>query len=293
LAHETLEVKVEMAKFSEGRIELKPDDREKFRWDLQGDDRAEERAAGETPPAPGPATSPDESSGLARSPVVATDANLTESELQELESLIGLNRTLSPEEEFVNLTAEIVFLEEDFHNSAGTLDVLLDFHLDQIRQGHFPVAAYIIRKVQELRTYLGSGTPQKTALLESFLKKLTGPKTLEALETLLGMKASVDWTALLDFFRMLGPMTLQTAGGLFEKQTNQDVRAQILAFIQESGGHDPGLIISLANDTRPALSLEVIGILSRMPGQKGVLHLSAFLMFKNRDMSWIRMDRFV
>jgi len=283
LAHETLEVKVDMAKFSEGRIELKPEDREKFRWDLQGDDRAEGRAAGETPPAPEPATSPDGSSGLSRSPAASMDANLTESELQELESLVRVNRTLSPEEEFVNLTAEIVFLEEDFHICAGTLDVLLEFHFDQIRQGHFPVATYIIRKVQELRTHLGPGAPQKTALLESCLKKLTGPKTLEALETLLGMKASVDWTALLDFFRMLGPMTLQTAGGLFERQTNQDVRAQILAFIQESGGHDPGLIISLANDARPDLSLEVIGILSRMPGQKGILHLSAFLMFKNRD----------
>jgi hypothetical protein len=284
LAHETLEVKVDLAKFSAGRIELKPGDREKFHWDLQGDEHAEERTAGEgTPKTAEPVAAPDESSGLAKSPAASMDANLTENELQELESLVRANRTLSPEEEFVNLTAEIVFLEEDFHICAESLNVLLEFHLGQIRQGHFPVAAYIIRKVQELRTHLGSGAPQKTALLESCLKKLTGPKTLEALETLLGMKASVDWTALLDFFKMLGPMTLQTAGGLFEKQTNQDVRAQILAFIQESGGHDPGLIISLANDTRPALSLEVIGILSHMPGQKGVLHLSAFLMFKNRD----------
>jgi HEAT repeat protein len=283
LAHETLEVKVDLAKFSEGRIELKPEDREKFRWDLQGDDRAEGRAAGETPPAPEPATSPDESSGLARSPAAAMDASLTEGELQELESLVRVNRTISPEEEFVNLTAEVVFLEGDLRICAESLGVLLEFHLDQIRKGHFHIATYIIRKVQELAPHLGSGAPQKSALLESCLKKLTGPKTLEALETLLVMKASIDWTALLDFFKMLGPMTLPTASGLFERQTNQDVRTQILAFIQETGGHDPGLIISLANDTRPALSLEIIGILSRMPGQKGILHLSAFLMFKNRD----------
>jgi len=284
LAHETLEVKVDLAKFSEGRIELKSEDRDKFQWDLRGDEHAEERTAGGgTPKTAEPVAAPDESSGLAKSPVASMDASLTEKELQELESLVRANRTLSPEEEFVNLTAEIVFLEENLQICAGSLDVLLEFHLDAIRQGNFPVATYIIRKVQELKTHLGSGAPQKTARLESCLKKLIGPKTLEALETLLGMKASVDWPALLDFFKMLGPMTLQTAAGLFERQTNQDVRDQLLAFIQETGGHDPGLIVSLANDTRPALSLEVIGILSRLPGQKGVLHLSAFLMFKSRD----------
>ena len=283
LAHETLEVKVDLAKFSDGRIELKPGDREKFHWDLQGDERAEERAAGETPRAPEPVTSPDESSGLAKSPAAAMDANLTEKEVQELESMVRANRILWPEEEFINLTAEVVFLETDLRICAASLDVLFEFHLDQIGQGHFPVATSTIRKVQELKTHLGAGAPQKTVLLESCLKKLTGPKTLEALDTLLGMKAPVDWTALLGFFRMLGPITLQTAAGLFERQPNQDDRAQILAFIEETGGHDPGLLISLANDIRPALSLEIIGILSKMPGQKGISHLSAFLMFKSRD----------
>lgn len=283
LAHETLEVKVDLAKFSEGRIELKPEDRKKFHWDLQDDDRAEERAATETQPPSEPMTSPDGSSGLAQGPDASMGPNLTEKELHELETLVMLNRTVSPEEEFVNLTAEIVFLEGDLQICAESLDVLLEFHLDEVRQGHFPVATYIIRKVQELGTYVGSGSPQKTALLEACLKKLIGPKPLEALEILLGMKASVDWTALLDFFKMLGPMTLPTAAGLFERQTHQDVRAQILAFIQEMGGNDPGLIVSLANDIRPDLSLEVIGILSRMPDHKGVSQLSAFLMFKNRD----------
>jgi hypothetical protein len=283
LAHETLEVKVDLAKFSEGRIELKPEDREKFHWDLQSDDRTGEPAAGETPSAPGPVTSPDESSGLTKSPAASTDPNLTENDLRDLESMVRTNRSISPEEEFVNLTAEVVFLEGDIQICAESLNVLLEFHLDEIRKGHFPVATYIIQKAHELGTYLVAGTPQKAVLLEACLKKLTGPKTLEALENLLGMKGPVDWTALLAFFKMLGPMTLPAAAGLFEGQTNPDIRAQILAFIQETGGHDPGLIVSLANDARPALSLEIIGMLSRMPGHKGILHLSAFLMFKNRD----------
>jgi hypothetical protein len=282
LAHETLEVKVDLAKFSEGRIELKPEDREKFHWGLQGDEHPEERAAGQTQALPEPATSPDESAGLGKSPAASAEPNLTEAEVQELESMIRANRILWPEDEFINLTSEVVFLETDLKICAASLDVLFEFHLDQIRQGHFPVATSVIQRVNELKSHLGTVAPQKTVLLDSCLKKLTGPKTLEAIESLLGMKGSVDWTALLGFFRKLGTMTLPTAAGLFEAQSNQDVRTQILAFIEETGGHDASLIVSLANDARPTLSLEIIGILVRLPGQKGVPHLSAFLMFKSR-----------
>ena len=48
-------------------------------------------------------------------------------------------------------------------------------------------------------------------------------------------------------------------------------------------GEDPNLIVSLANDARPALSMEIIGLLVRMPGNKGVNNLLTFVMFKNRD----------
>jgi HEAT repeat protein len=280
LAHETLEVKVDLAKFSQGRIDLKPEDMEKFRWGPGIEEHPEDHVAGE---AQAPTTSPDGSAGLDRSAAASTEPNLSETELQELESMVRANRVLWPEDEFINLTAEVVFLEKDLQICVASLDVLSDFQLDQIRQGHFPVATSAIQKILELKSYLATDAPEKTALLDACLRKLTGPKALEAVESLLGMRGQVDWTALIGFFKMLGPSTLATAAGLFEAQTNYDVRAQILNFIVETGGHDPLLIVSLANDSRPALSLEIIGLLTRMPGQKGVSSLSAFLMFKNRD----------
>ncbi len=283
LAHETLEVKVDLAKFSQGRIDLKPEDKEKFRWGPGIDDHPEDHVAGEASEQPPPAASPDGSAGLDRSAAASAEPNLSEGELQELETMVRANRVLWPEDEFINLTAEVVFLEKDIRICAASLDVLAEFQLDQIRKGQFPVATSVIRKVRELKSYLGTGAPEKAVLLDACLKKLTGPKALEAVESLLGMRGQVDWTALIGFFRMLGPSTLPTAAGLYEAQTNFDVRAQILDFIVETGGHDPVLIVSLANDSRPALSLEIIGLLTRMPGQKGVSSLSAFLMFKNRD----------
>jgi HEAT repeat protein len=285
LAHETLEVKVDLAKFSEGRIELKPEDQEKFRWGPQEEDAAgipPTAAEGEAGPAP--AAAPEASSGMGVSPAASLDPHLDERELEGLESMIRTNRQIRPEEEFLNLTAEVVYLEEDTAICAASLDVLCDFQLGQIAQGNFPAAVSAIRKMEELKAALGTGAKVKTELVDLALKRLTGPKTTEAVVSLLGTPVPVDWTALLDFFRILGTQTLPTAAGLYESHSDPDVRARLRAFIEEAGTGDPALLSSLANDARPALSLEIIGMLTRIPGDKGILQLSSFLMFKDRTL---------
>jgi len=285
LAHETLEVKVDLAKFSQGRIEIKPDDQEKFHWAPGGEVRPEPGGDRDQqkPQEPEPRTSPDESSGQERSAAAAADPSFADTEVQELESMVRANRVLSPEDEFISLTAEIVFLEDDLEICASSLDILFDFELDQIQQGQFQVATSVIRKIQELQSFLGASAPQKTVILETCLKKLTGPKTLKAVEAYLATQGQAEWTALLGFFKMLGPMTLPAAANLYESHADPDVRSQILSFIEDMVGPDPNRLVSLANDARPALSIEIIGLLVRMPGNKGVPSLLAFVMFKSRE----------
>jgi len=283
LAHETLEVKVDLAKFSQGRIDLKPEDMDKFHWGPGAEEGAPAGAAAAPEQGAEPTPSPDESAGLAPSPAATADPNLSEAEVRELDEMVHANRVLWPEEEFVKMTAEIVYLEDDLAICAASLDVLFEFQLEQLGQGQFPVASMIIGKVRDLKPHMEPGSAEKTALLDGCLKKLTGPKALEAVAALLSVQGSVNWPALLDFFKLLGPVTLPIAAGFFEAQRDPDVRAQILAFIEQTSADDPGLIARLANDSRPSLSLEVIRILTNMPGQKGISHLSAFLMFKSRD----------
>jgi HEAT repeat protein len=284
LAHETVEVKADRAKLAEGRIELRPVDRERLARDSDDQELAIGQPDAGLPVLPGeaPPAAPGESAGEQVSQV-PKNANLTENDIQELEALVRANRVLWPEEEFINLTAEIIFLEEEPAICAASLDVLCEFHFDQIRAGQFPVASAVINKVRELKSYVGTGSPDKVSLIAAALKKLTGPKTLEAVDGALSANVLIVWPALLSFFKMLGSPTLPTAAGLFEKQTDPDIRAQVLEFIRDMGGQDPGLIVSLANDARPALTLEIIALLAAMPEEKGIPHMSAFLMFKSRE----------
>ncbi len=285
LAHESVEVKVDRSKFADGRIELKPSDRElvaRDRGSVDPDEGPPEMGL-PVPAGQAPAASPGESAAVLPVPTIG-DKGLTEADLADLDALVRANRDLSPEEEFINLTAEIVFLEADPAICAASLDVLAEFHFDQIRAGRFPVGRAIIEKTRELKSHIGPGADRKADLIESTLTKLMGPKALEAAEAALSSDAPIEWPALLAFFRILGRPTLSTAGALFEKRVDPEVRGLILEFIQDLSGHDPAIMISLANDNRPALSMEIIRLLAALPEERGIPHLAAFLMFKSRDL---------
>ncbi|MCK7482425.1 MAG: hypothetical protein M0C28_38855 [Candidatus Moduliflexus flocculans] len=119
----------------------------------------------------------------------------------------GSNRTISAEEEYINLMVEIVFLEEDPAGCRASLDALLEYHFDRLQHGDFQVPVLIIQKVQELGRHV-AGDPGKQALLESFLMRTVSPKTVEAIKALLEKKKALDWESLLGFFGLLGAPAL-------------------------------------------------------------------------------------
>jgi len=281
-AHETIEVRVDSSKFSQGRIDLTSEDREEVQKGSARDERenvSDGAAAGAEGAAP---ETPAEKDAGRKSPAAAMDPTLTEDELLALESMIRANRTISPEEEFINLMAEIIFLEENMDSCRASLDALLEYHFDQLQRGNFQVAVLIIQKTHELGRHLDKA-PEKTALLESFRKRMVSPKTVDAVKALLAKKKVMNWESLLGFFGLLGLPALNLAADLFEIVPSGEARHKILGFIAEAGGPNPGLLPSLADNARPDLAIEIIGILSRIPENRGIPYLSAFLSFQNKE----------
>ena len=281
-AHETIEVRVDSSKFSQGKIELTPQDREEVQ---KGSARAEQEDApdgtAEAAEGDGPETAAAKDDGK-KSPAASMDPTLTEDELHSLESMVRVNRTISPEEEFINLMVEIIFLEENMGSCQASLDALLEYHFDQLQRGNFHVAMLIIRKTHELGLHLDK-FPEKAALLESFRKRTVSPKTVEAIQALLAKKKAMDWESLLGFFGLLGLSALSLAADLFDIVPRGEARQKILGFIADAGTPNPGLLPSLADNSRPDLAIEIIGILSRIPENRGIPHLSAFLSFQNKE----------
>jgi len=281
LAHERIEVRVETSKFSQGRIELDGEDRGQVEMAAA---RANDGAGSEVPEdaaKPAEPETPADERGQA-SPAAAMDPTLTGPELLALEGMVRANRTISPEDEYVNLMVKILYLEEKPAAIRATLDTLLEYHFDQLQRGHFHVALHVIRRVHELERQL-AGQDDKTAALEGFLKSTISPKTTEAVKTLLAKKKGLDWESLLAFFELLGPSSLGLAADLFDIAPDGEARHRIVAFIEKTGGASPGVVASLADSGRPELAREIVGILSRLPGRRGIPHLSALVNFPSKD----------
>lgn len=277
-APDILEVPVDRAQHASGHIALRPQDRERLARAVEGPEPSAAPSAGDMA---GPAE-PSDSAGV-RPEESSLPAGLSTADMEEINALVRSNRLIWPEEEFVNLTSEIVYLEEDPAICGASLDILRDFFLDQVRAGQFPAASLVLEKLRELQGYIAREAPAKALLVGETLTRLAGPRTLAAIDTALNTAPSVAWPAVLSFFRLLGPPVLPAAAGLFEKLTDLDVRKEVLAFIRDCGREDPALVTRLAGDVRPSLSLEIIRLLADLPDEKGIPPMVAFLDFKSRD----------
>ncbi|HOW85329.1 MAG TPA: HEAT repeat domain-containing protein [Candidatus Aminicenantes bacterium] len=281
LAQEMIEVRVDASKLSQGRVELDREDRELVETASARSDEDGTDAPPGPPPGGDPANPPAEAKGPV-SPAAAMDPTLTESELASLETMVRVNRTISPQEEYINLMVEILYLEADPANDRAALDTLLEYHFDRIQHGHFDIGVLVLQKIHELRRAL-AGDAAKAALLDDFLARTVSPKTVEAVKALLDQKKAMDWESLLGFFSLLGPPALDLAAELYDIAPDGQARHRIVEFLEKAGADRPGHLAGLADKTRPALAREIVGLLARLKEDRGIPHLAAFLNFPNRE----------
>jgi hypothetical protein len=317
-AHKAIEIKVDTSKFSSGKIELSDEDRKVIRERSAMKELAQEEeprialekaaalepvplghesAEGLTEPeaaSPRPegedkiteaaqepsAPEPEES----RDGPAAIDLTMTDPEVRNLEELVSSSRKISPDEEFLNLMIEILNLEKGMENLRTNLDILLEYEVEQIQQGNFRFASLLVLKLRELRDHVAREGPDKSDLFETFLKRTSSGKTLDAIKSLFESGDEVEWDALVEFIRLLGAPALPLAADIFEAVPDPESRDRILDFIKAVSADDPGRLASLAGDERPLLSKAVIGFLGRDFGEKGIPHFAVFLRFKSKEL---------
>ena len=262
------DIKVDPSSFSTGKIELEPDDREE---------------PGEmTLEAAGKGFSAEGSGEMIKGAAAAHDATLDDGEIDEINALIHKNRAISPEEEYLNLMIEIIFLDKDLSQFEANLDVLMEYHLEQLQQGNFPVSILVIHKVRELKDHLAETDPAKASRLEAFLKQVIGEKTLIAAKDLFLKDTHVDINAFVDYLKLLGNQALPLSGDLYEALPDPEVRSRLLEYYREIASRDMGAIIGLAPDSRPTLSRELIRLAATFSSPKTAQHLAIFLNSRER-----------
>jgi len=279
-AHEVIEIKVDTSKFTTGKIDLTPEDKadvQKLSADKEIENEERPRiAAAEQALTEGPGES-------RKSPAAAMDPTLTEAELQKLEALVRANRTISPDEEFLNLMIEILNLEKGLGNFDANLDVLADYNVEQLEKGNFGFAIPLVHKVRELRTFLASSNREKASRLDAFLIRIISSKSVEAIQTMLEKSKTMDWNALVDFFVLMGGPAVPLAADVYESVPDPRTQGKILEFMNTANAHDPRGLAALASDERPQLSRAIIGLLGQYPENKGLPHFSVFVGLRTKE----------
>jgi HEAT repeat protein len=267
LAAKVIDIKVDESQFRTGKISVLPEDQEE-----ESLASAVEVGAATT----GPKDAPPMPKGGSQ------DSSLTDHEVEEIGDLIHANRTISQEEEFLSLIVEIIYLENDLDRFRNSLDVMMEYHFDQLKGGNFQVPILIVQKVQELRDFLAGRDAAKTDLLAGFLKTVVSERTLGAVKELFKTSSAVDVDSFFGYLRLLGERALPLAAEVYEASVEPEFRAKVMDFIRELDLKDLGSLTALANDSRPDISGEIIRYIAGSRDAKAPQYLAAFLGFQNR-----------
>lgn len=277
-ASQVVDVKVDRERLAAGRLELTPED------------RAALTEAGSAAPEAAPRLDDDglDRLGLPDEPDKAAERlagdGLDEKEATAIESLIRANRTISPEEEFLNLMVELIYLETDLDQAEASLDVLAGYLLEQLRKGAFGQALLIVRRLGELADHERAANPPKAVRIDGFLKTARGSSSLAAMREFFRGRPAASEPEAFDFMRLLGPEAYVLAAELYEDNATPGFRAAIMEFLGAAAASDPGLLAGLAADQRPDFTRAVIQALAVHPDRKASQHLAAFLAFRSRDL---------
>lgn len=282
-ASQVVDVKVDRERLASGRLELLADDRAALEAAAGG-------AAAATPDAAAPAIGADAGlpglpEELTQQPALGLEReSFTEEEATAIETLVQANRSISAEEEFLNLMVELIYLEADLGQAAVSLDVLAEYHLEHLQKGAFQQALFLVRRMGELAEHERGPNPAKAARIDAFLAKARGPSALEAVRDYFQGRPAATEPAAFDFLRLLGPDAYILAADLYEDNAAPDFRASIMEFLNASAAGDPGLLAGLAADNRPDFTRASIRALAAWPDRKASQHLAAFLAFRSRDL---------
>ncbi len=277
-ASQVVDVKVDRNRLASGRLELLAEDRAAL----------ESAAGGEASAAPALGANFDHlplaGSPLEETPAVLEGDGLSEKETNAIEALVQANRSISAEEEFLNLMVELIYLEADPAHAAASLEVLAEYHLEQLQKGAFGQAIFLVRRMGELAEHVRAANLPKAERIDAFLAVARGPSALEAMRGYFKGRPGASEPAAFEFLRLLGPGAYVFAAELYEENAAPEFRASIMEFLKAAAESDPGLLADLAADNRPDFTRAAIRALAAWPDRKASQHLAAFLAFRSRDL---------
>jgi hypothetical protein len=259
---------VDIDALNQGRVELTPEDLEEIRRSTLALDRSKDNE------------------NVAAGPTVQEDINNTlaktdDRETLGIEALLTANRQLSQEEEYLSLILEIIYLEDRPGQFPAIANILEQYHQEAIQKGDFRRAAKLLHALTEIKEVYAKKNKLKSDLMNSVIALLSRKSNLVELRDSLDLGSISDSQGLFDYLRFFGHRSAGLVADIYERATNQDWRRRALDILKEIGEADLQELIGLVQESRPALSQEIILLLSESEDSRIVTFLANIVSYKN------------
>jgi len=272
---ETVEYVVDREELNKGQIELLPEDQKALFNGISLTEsilEAEAKAVVDTGQDADQTEGPDEDETL-----------LSPAEDEALQEMLRSYRQTSLDGELNSLLLEILYLEEDSIKFGRTLDVLLESHQQYVTEGDFAQADDILVSLNELRDNLAKDQKGKLGLLERFWNRLRQNLSLPDIRTAYEQARVRNYEAMFSYLGHIGPDALPLVGFLYSETKSPRYQSMARDTLRELGRSAPEHLLDMAQNSRPALTLEIIEIVKELADPRISPRLAGFLNSPNPD----------
>jgi HEAT repeat protein len=203
-------------------------------------------------------------------------------EMQEIESLLLSNRRLSPEEEYLNLMVEIIYLEDRMDQFPSLAEAVRQYHQEAIQKNDFPKAFLLLKSLHDIKDVFAKNNKSKADLIEDMIKEMGQETALARLQESLQAGPVTDPDALFSYLKLIGPKAAGAVADLFEKSKDPGFRGKALDLLKQVGRIDVESLLRLTQESKPGLTKEIIASIGQSKDKRIIPYLANFLSYKNK-----------
>ncbi|MFZ2055301.1 MAG: HEAT repeat domain-containing protein [Candidatus Aminicenantales bacterium] len=261
----SLRPRVDGTSLSRGRIDLDPEDLKDMKRYGQA------LLASETKP---PENTPAEGASSMTTSSEDSGAN-------EIEALLQSSRRVSPEDEYLNLVVELIYLEDRADHFPAIVDVLEQYHQDIMAKKDFAKAAALIRALSEIRDRIAKKDKPKSELIGRVISLLSRKSVLVELQATLDLSSVNDLDGLFAYLKLFGSDAAGLLADIYERVRSAEWRDKALEMLTKIGQDDIQKLGALIQESRPALSQEIIRLLRESQNRRVATLLANVVSYKN------------
>lgn len=268
-----LDLDVDTRKFEEGKLNLKPEDREEFK------EQSDMMAFGQQKEKEGEGSGDLEGALAPDSKIPA----LKPEEAPEIEALISKSREFSASGELVDLLFEILFYEEDDSKFSDVLRIVEKYFDGIERKAEFAQALTVLKDIRELKEVHSDKSKEKLMLLEKVEKNAMDEGSMARLKKLYLDAKVKDSDSFFQYLEFLGADATSVVGMIWENPKDLDHKGRASVLLKEIGKENIAALLYFAKGSNVALTKEIISMMETVSDLKEVHRLEEFVEHPNKE----------